>query len=150
VGKSGKLGMFSGEFEYRIDDKGRVPLPPRFRRDLEDGLVLSLGQDGCIMAYPVAEWEKIANKLSSNGSLEPAKMRRLKRAIFATAFPTNMDGQGRIALPAKLRDYAGIESDIVVVGVNNNLELWSTENWKKELSSDLEQSWQIIESMENR
>ena len=142
--------MFSGEFEYRIDDKGRVPLPPRFRRDLEDGLVLSLGQDGCIMAYPVAEWEKIANKLSSNGSLEPAKMRRLKRAIFATAFPTNMDGQGRIALPAKLRDYAGIGSDIVVVGVNNNLELWSSENWKKELSSDLEQAWQIIESMENR
>jgi len=142
--------MFSGEFEYRIDDKGRVPLPPRFRRELEDGLVLSLGQDGCITAYPVAEWEKIAGKLSANGSLEPAKMRRLKRAIFATAFPTNMDGQGRIALPAKLREYAGIESDIVVVGVNNNLELWSTENWKKELSSDLEQAWQIIESMENR
>jgi MraZ protein len=142
--------MFSGEFEYRIDDKGRVPVPPRFRRDLEDGLVLSLGQDGCVVAYPTAEWEKIADRLRSNGSLEPAKMRRLKRAIFATAFPTAMDGQGRIALPAKLREYAGIGSDIMVVGVNNNLELWSTENWKKELSSDLEQAWQIIESMENR
>jgi len=142
--------MFSGEFEYRIDDKGRVPVPPRFRRDLEDGLVLSMGQDGCVVAYPTAEWGKIADKLSSNGSLEPAKMRRLKRAIFATAFPMNMDGQGRIALPAKLREYAGIGSDIVVVGVNNNLELWSSENWKKELSSDLEQAWQIIESMENR
>jgi MraZ protein len=150
VVKSGKLGMFSGEFGYRIDDKGRVPIPPKFRRELEAGIVLSLGQDGCIVAYPIAEWEKIAAKLNSNGSLEQAKMRRLKRAIFATAFPTSIDGQGRISVPVKLRDYAGIESDVVVVGVNNNLELWSTENWNKELSSDLEQAWQIIESLENR
>ena len=76
--KSGRLGMFTGEFEYRIDEKGRVPLPPRFRRDLEDGLVLSLGQDGCLVAYPSAEWAKIAEKFSSNGSLEPAKMRHLQ------------------------------------------------------------------------
>lgn len=142
--------MFSGEFEYRIDEKGRVPMPPRFRKELAGGVVLSLGPDSNIILYPVAEWDNFASKLSSGGSLEPSKMRRLKRAIFGTAFPTELDGQGRVALPLKLREYAGIENDIVIVGVNNTLELWSKAIWQKELTADLEQSWQIIESMENR
>ena len=140
--------MFFGEFEYRIDEKGRVPLPPKFRRALEDGLVLTPGPDACVVAYPLAEWEKIASSLSSNGSLTPSKLRRLKRAIFSTAFNTKMDAQGRIALPAPLRKYAGIESDIVVAGVNNYLELWSRDRWESEKSISQEQTWQIIESME--
>jgi MraZ protein len=142
--------MFFGEFEYRIDEKGRVPLPPKFRRELADGLVLSPGQEQCLQAYPIAEWEKMANSLSSNGSLTASKLRRLKRAIFATAFDATIDKQGRIALPAKLREYAGIESDIVVAGVNNYLELWSKESWESEKSISREQAWQTIESMENR
>jgi len=142
--------MFFGEFEYRIDEKGRLPVPPRFRRALEDGIVLIPGQEPCIMAYPVSEWEKVANSLSSGGTLTPSKLRRLKRAIFATAFSVNMDGQGRIALPPALRKYAGIESDSVVAGVNNYLEIWSKKNWESEKSISLEQAWQIIESLENR
>ena len=150
VVKSGKLGMFFGEFEYRLDEKGRVPIPPKFRRDLEDGLVLSQGTEGCINVYPQAEWEKMANSLTSNGTLTASKMRRLKRAIFATAFSSNIDGQGRIVLPMALRKYAGIESDIVVAGVNNYLELWSKEGWESEKSISQEQAWQIIEGLENR
>jgi len=142
--------MFFGEFEYRIDEKGRLPLPPKFRRELEEGIVLSQGQEPCILAYPILEWEKMANSLSSNGSLTPSKLRRLKRAIFATAFSISMDGQGRIALPPALRKYAGIESDVVVAGVNNYLEIWSKGNWEAEKSISLEQAWQIIESLENR
>ena len=142
--------MFFGEFEYRIDEKGRLPVPPRFRRALEDGIVLIPGQESCIMAYPFSEWEKVANSLNASGPLTPSKLRRLKRAIFATAFSVNMDGQGRIALPPALRKYAGIESDIVVAGVNNYLEIWSKKNWESEKSISLEQAWQIIESLENR
>lgn len=142
--------MFSGEYEYRIDEKGRVPIPPRFRKELADGVVLSLGPDNNTVLYPVAEWDNLSAKLGSVSTLEPSKMRRLKRAIFATAYPTELDRQGRVALPTKLREYAGIESDVIVVGMNNTLELWSKVNWQKELSTDLEQSWQIIESMENR
>ncbi len=148
--KSGKLGMFFGEFEYRLDEKGRVPMPPKYRRDLEDGLVLSQGTEACINVYPHAEWEKMANSLTSSGTLTASKMRRLKRAIFATAFSSNIDGQGRIALPLALRKYAGIESDIVVVGVNNYLELWSKDGWESEKSASQEQAWQIIEGLENR
>jgi MraZ protein len=150
VVKSGKLGMFFGEFEYRIDEKGRVAIPPKFRRELEDGLVLSPGTEACINVYPQAEWEKLANSLTSNGTVTPSKMRRLKRAIFATAFSLNIDGQGRIALPVALRKYAGIESDIVVAGVNNYLEMWSKERWESEKSISQEQAWQIIEGLENR
>jgi MraZ protein len=150
VVKSGKLGMFFGEFEYRIDEKGRVAIPPKFRRELEDGLVLSPGTEACINVYPQAEWEKLASSLTSNGTLTPNKMRQLKRAIFATAFSLNIDGQGRIALPVALRKYAGIESDIVVAGVNNYLEMWSKERWESEKSISQEQAWQIIEGLENR
>jgi MraZ protein len=150
VVKSGNMRMFSGEFEYRIDEKSRVLLPPKYRRELEDGLVLTQGPDPCVVIYPPAEWEKIANSLSSNGSLMPSKLRRLKRAVFATAFPTKMDGQGRITLPAALRKYAGIEADIVVVGVNNYLEMWNKARWESEKSISQQQTWQIIESMENR
>jgi len=142
--------MFYGAFEYRLDEKGRVPMPPKYRRDLEDGLILSQGTEGCINVYPQAEWEKMANSLTSSGTLTASKMRRLKRAIFATAFSANIDGQGRVSLPVTLRKYAGIESDIVVAGVNNYLELWSKEKWESEKSISQEQAWQIIEGLENR
>ena len=125
-------------------------MPPKYRRDLEDGLILSQGTEGCINVYPQAEWEKMANSLTSSGTLTASKMRRLKRAIFATAFSANIDGQGRVSLPVTLRKYAGIESDIVVAGVNNYLELWSKEKWESEKSISQEQAWQIIEGLENR
>jgi len=141
---------FSGEFEYRIDEKGRVPVPPKFRHVLEDGLVLTRGPDGCIVLYTPPEWEKVADKLNSAGSLEPLKMRRLKRAIFSTAFPLNLDGQGRITLPQPLREHAGITSEIVVSGVNNYIELWDKQRWQAEIAAGLEQESQIIESMEIR
>ena len=141
---------FTGEFEYRVDEKGRVPLPPKYRRALEDGIVLTRGADNNIVAYPVTEWEKVAEKLNSAGSLEPLKMRRLKRAIFATAFPLNLDGQGRVTLPQPLREYAGITSELVITGSNNYFELWDKQRWQAELAEALDQQSQIIESMENR
>ena len=139
--------MFFGEFEYKLDEKGRVPLPPRFRRELKDGVVLAAGTEKCINAYPLAEWENIATTLTS-GSLTPSKMRRLTRAIFATAFTTNLDGQGRVALPPPLREYAEIVDEVVIAGTNKYLELWNKVHWEEEKAASQEQAWQIIESME--
>ena len=79
-----------------------------------------------------------------------SKLRRLNRAIFATAFSTHLDGQGRVALPAPLREYAGIEEDVVVAGANNYLEIWSKDLWDEEKAISQEQAWQIIESLERR
>ena len=139
--------MFFGEFEYRIDEKGRVPIPPRFRRELKEGVVLTPGIEQCITAYPLSEWKKLAATLTT-GSVTRSKLRSLNRAIFATAFSLNMDGQGRIALPAPLRQYASIEDEVVIAGANNYLELWNTERWEAEKAISQEQTWQIIESLE--
>jgi len=139
--------MFFGEFEYRIDEKGRVPIPPRFRRELKEGVVLTPGVERCITAYPLSEWKKLAATLTT-GSVTQSKLRRLNRAIFATAFSLNIDGQGRIALPIPIRQYAGIEDEIVIAGANNYLELWNKEQWEAEKAISQEQTWQIIESLE--
>ena len=139
--------MFLGEFEYRVDEKGRVPVPPKFRRELREGVVLTPGTERCILIYTMAEWRKVAATLTS-GPIARSKLRRLNRAIFATAFSLNIDGQGRVALPPPLREYAGIEDEIVVAGANTYLELWNKEQWEAEKAVSQEQAWQIIESLE--
>lgn len=139
--------MFFGEFEYRIDQKGRVPFPPRFRAELKQGVVLTPGIEKCITAYPLSEWKKLATTLT-DGSVAPSKIRMLNRAIFATAFSTSIDGQGRVALPLPLREYAGLEYEVVIVGDNNYLELWNRELWEAEKAKSREQAGQIIESLE--
>ena len=139
--------MFFGEFEYRIDEKGRMPIPPRFRKELKEGVVLTPGVEKCITAYALSEWKKLAATLTT-GSVTRSKLRRLNRAIFATAFSLNIDGQGRIALPIPLRQYAGIEEEVVIAGANNYLELWNKEQWEAEKAISQEQTWQIIESLE--
>ena len=141
--------MFFGEFEYRIDQKGRIPFPPRFRGELKQGVLLTPGIERCITAYPLSEWKKLATTLT-DGSVAPSKIRMLNRAIFATAFNTNIDGQGRVALPLPLRDYAGLEYEVVIIGANNYLELWNKEQWEEEKAKSQEQAGQIIESLERR
>jgi MraZ protein len=141
--------MFLGEFEYKIDDKGRVPLPPKFRQELKDGIVLAAGPEKCINAYSLKEWNKLAESLTG-GTIAASKMRRLNRAFFASAFNLSIDKQGRIALPIPLREYAGIGDEVVIAGVNTCLELWNKEQWEAEKAVSQEQSWQIIESLEHR
>jgi MraZ protein len=141
--------MFFGEFEYKVDEKSRVPIPPKFRSELRDGLVITPGVEQCITAYPLPEWKKLAATLT-NGSVTPSKLRKLNRAIFATAFSINIDGQGRIALPNPLRDYAGIMDEVIITGANNYFELWNKDRWIEEKTISQEQAWQIIESLEQR
>jgi MraZ protein len=141
--------MFYGEFDYKIEEKGRVPIPPRFRNYLKDGVVLTPGSERCITAYTLSEWKKLSTALTDS-SLARNKMRRLNRALFATAFNTKMDGQGRIAIPAPLREHAEIVDEVVIAGANTYLEIWNKVLWEEEKSISQEQAWQIIESLENR
>ena len=141
--------MFFGEFEYKIDEKGRVPIPPKFRALLKSGVVLSPGVEGCITVYPLAEWKKLADTLTKS-SLSPSKLRTLKRAIFATAFSVGMDGQGRIALPVPLKTHAEIISEVVIIGADNYLELWNKVRWEEEKAIGQEKAWLLLEGLENR
>ena len=140
--------MFFGEFEYKIDEKGRLPLPPRFRAHLKDGVVLTPGVEKCITAYPLSEWRKLAAALTGS-SVTHSKLRQLNRALFATAFYLNIDGQGRVNLPVPLREHAEIVDEVVVAGANNYLELWNKVHWEEEKALSQEQAWQIIESLED-
>ncbi len=139
--------MFFGEVIYKIDEKGRIPIPPKFRGELKEGVVLTPGVERCIIAYPRLEWKKLAATLTT-GSITPSKLRKLNRAIFATAFSLNIDGQGRVALPPQLREHAGIEDEVIIAGANNYFELWNKEQWEEEKATSQEQAWQIIESLE--
>ena len=141
--------MFSGELYYKIDEKGRVPVPPKFRGALRDGIVLAPGIEKCITAYTLSEWKKLATTLTSS-SVTSSKLRRLNRAIFATAFTTQLDKQGRIAIPVPLREYAEIVDEVVVSGANTYFEIWNQVLWEEEKAISQEQAWQIIESLENR
>src|SRR4030042_1885755 len=109
--------MFYGEFDYKIDEKGRVPVPPKFRGALKDGVVLTPGAERCLTLYTVLDWKKLSSRLTGSG-LSRSKMRRLNRALFSTAFTTRIDGQGRIPVPAPLREHASITDDVVIAGAN--------------------------------
>ena len=138
--------MFLGEYNYKLDDKGRVPVPPKFRGELRDGIILAPGPEKCIFAYTPEEWKKISNNMRS-GSLAKDKMRKLNRAMFSTAFHLNLDGQGRIALPVPLRTFAGIGEEVVITGANTYLEIWDKKLWEEEKTNSLAQAWQIIETL---
>jgi MraZ protein len=138
--------MFLGEYEYKVDSKGRLPLPPKFRQELGTELILTRGAEKCIILYPVAEWHKLAETLASR-NVTPSKLRKLNRYMFGSAFSLTLDGQGRIMLPSPLRGHAEIGDVATIVGANNCIELWSPDLWNMEKVSGEEQVWQIIESL---
>jgi MraZ protein len=138
-----------GEYEYKIDAKGRVPIPPKFRIKFSEGIVLARGFDRCIHVYPPPVWDEIA-KLFSGTPIAPSKQRSLERFIFGNAFSLEVDEQGRVLLPPKLRDYAGIKEAAVIVGANTRLEIWNKDAWEQEQAEISEQAWLLVERMEKR
>jgi MraZ protein len=139
--------MFYGEYEYKIDEKGRVPVPPRFRNNFKEGVVLTPGAERCITLYTLLDWKKLSTALTGN-TLGRSKMRKLNRVLFATAFTTRIDNQGRIPIPAPLREHAGIGEDAVIAGANTYMEIWDKATWEAEKQDSQDQAWQIIESLE--
>ena len=125
--------MFRGRFEHGIDDKGRVSIPSRFREILAasyDERLIVTNFDGCLWGYPVTEWQKIEDRVSSLPQFKP-EVKALQRVFISAATECSIDKQGRILLPQTLRDYAAIEKDLVFVGMTKRIEIWSVERWKK-------------------
>lgn len=120
--------MFLGEYSHTIDDKGRLTIPAKFRDELESGVVITRGLDGCLWAYGRSEWDIIAEKVAQLPSTDPAA-RDYSRFMFSGAFDSIPDRQGRVLLPQKLRDYAKIEDETIIIGVKNKLEIWSPARW---------------------
>lgn len=120
--------MFMGEFDHSIDSKGRIIVPSKFREDLGDEFVITLGLDGCLFVYPKNEWQIFSEGLSKLPGTKEA--RQLQRYFLAKAAECESDKQGRILIPVKLRECAGLDKDIVFVGVLNKIEIWSKERWE--------------------
>ncbi|HMQ51631.1 MAG TPA: division/cell wall cluster transcriptional repressor MraZ [Anaerolineae bacterium] len=121
--------MFLGEFEHSIDDKGRLTIPAKFRDDLEGGLVITRGLDGCLWAYTRGEWEVVSEKISKMPSNNTAA-RNFARFFFSNAFDSIPDRQGRVLIPQNLRTYAEITNETIVIGVMNRVEIWSPAKWQ--------------------
>jgi MraZ protein len=119
--------MFMGEFDHSIDSKGRIIVPSKFRDDLGEEFVITMGLDGCLFVYPQEEWQNFVKELMKLPGTQEA--RKLQRYFMAKAAACEADKQGRILIPAKLRESAGLDKDIVFVGVLNKIEIWSKERW---------------------
>ncbi|MEE8469886.1 MAG: division/cell wall cluster transcriptional repressor MraZ [Dehalococcoidia bacterium] len=139
--------MFIGEYELRMDHKGRVAIPARFREEFGGGVVLSRGFDKCLIVYTTAEWQKVAERLASM-SLTQINSRRLTRFTFSGAFDLGLDRQGRVILPPALRQYAGIGDEVIMIGAYSHLQIWSRELWNAEKQFMLEHAAEISEAVE--
>lgn len=138
--------MFTGEYRHTVDDKGRLAVPVRFRAELAQGGQVSKWIDGCVALHPRAEWEALATQIAALPFTD-ANARTLRRHLFGSAFEVKLDGQGRFVLPPPLREAAGLESEVVVVGALNRLELWSPERWSS-YSERMDQPEALAESLQ--
>ena len=128
---------FKGEFNHSIDAKGRVILPSRFREELGEEFVMTVGLDGCLFIYPNDEWEIFAEKLRQLPGTKDG--RRLQRFFYSNAVTCEIDRQGRVLIPAKLREKAGLEKDIVFIGMDNKIEVWDRDDWNENSFEDMDE-----------
>ena len=118
--------MLVGQYDYAIDAKGRLNFPARFRDAMGETFIVTRWLDHCLAAFPAEEFEKVAAKIEEKGLV---KGRKVSRMLYASAVEVTPDKQGRIQLPAKLREYAGLTRDVVVIGSFDRAELWDAGRW---------------------
>jgi MraZ protein len=134
--------VFLGTHTPRLDDKGRLALPARFRPELEGGLVICKGQDRCLFVFPVTEFARFTDALRS-APVTDRRVRDYGRVLFASASNETPDTQGRITVPPQLRSYAGLTKECVVIGANTRIEVWDAGAWQNYLQTT-EQSFADI------
>ncbi|MDR2546684.1 MAG: division/cell wall cluster transcriptional repressor MraZ [Lachnospiraceae bacterium] len=124
-----RTNTFMGEFNHTVDVKGRLIIPVKFRESLGDEFVISKGLDGCLFVHGESEWQMFVDKLMELPSLK-GDARQFRRYFLAGAETVTIDKQGRILIPEALRHFAGIDKEVVVIGVGTRLEVWSTSSWE--------------------
>lgn len=117
----------TGRYEYNIDQKGRISIPSKMREELGGRFVVSKGLDDCLQIYPMAEWEKLMNTITS---LPFAAQRKPMRFYCEKSQENELDKQGRFCLSQELRDFAGLTDTAVIIGMNKTIEIWNKERWE--------------------
>lgn len=125
--------MFCGEYSHTLDTKKRISLPARLRDELGEAVVMTKNVDRCISLYPAERWLAFTAKLDSLPDIET---RQVKRFLYAAAFETAVDGQGRLLISPQLCAYAGLEKAVKVIGVGDHVEIWDETRWTEETSSE--------------
>lgn len=121
--------MFLGEYTHVIDDKGRLTIPAKYRALVAQGLVVTRGFDQNLMLFPLDGWEELAARIAQR-PLSDESVRAFRRRVFSGAVDLSPDRQGRILLPQYLRDFAGINGEVVIAGMFNYMEIWGVEAWQ--------------------
>lgn len=128
--------MFLGEYTHSLDSKGRLTIPAKYRNELAAGLVVTRNPvDNCLLLFPQGEWGRLAEKVSALPLTDP-RSAAFRRAFFSAAEDLQPDGQGRILLNQRLRDYANIATDVVVAGMNKFVELWNPTAWEDKVGGE--------------
>ncbi|MDO5799974.1 MAG: division/cell wall cluster transcriptional repressor MraZ [Eubacteriales bacterium] len=138
--------MFMGEYNHTIDAKGRLIIPARFRELLGEEFILTKGLDGCLSIYPLDEWNAFETKLRAL-PLTNKNARTFTRFFVAGATNCELDKQGRILVPQTLREFAGLEKEVVLTGNLDRIEIWSKEKWSE--NCDYGDMDNIAESMQD-
>jgi MraZ protein len=140
--------MISGEYRCALDEKGRLMIPSRIRADVAgNAMVVTRSIDRCLWLFPSDQWRQISENLIDSTSLLQEKDRLVQRRLLAPAQETEIDRTGRIAIPATLRDYAGLHKDCTVLGMVRYLEIWDEETYTTYLQSNEEQFKQATEEL---
>ncbi len=138
--------MFLGRFENRLDEKGRLSMPAKFRPRLAEGFVITRGFEQCLTIFPMPEWQTLADNLA-RFPVTDQKVRSLRRVLFAQAADTELDRQGRMLIPEYLREAAGLGADVIVAGMDGYIEIWDVERWREMERSNAENANDIAQSL---
>ena len=143
----GKSLMFMGEYSHTVDAKGRLIIPSKFREELGESFVVTRGMDGCLFIYSGEAWEKFEQKLATL-PLVSKEARAFTRFFVSGAASCELDRQGRILVPATLREYAGLTKDVILAGSLDHIEVWSKERWAENIDfSDMDAIAQGLQDM---
>jgi MraZ protein len=123
-----KNTMLIGEYRHTLDDKNRLSLPAKFRKEMGKKIIITRGLDRCLFVYPVNEWKKFSEKLAAL-SIGSTEGRAFSRAMLGGATEIDIDGSGRMLVPEHLKGYASLATKVVVAGIHNRIELWNEEVW---------------------
>jgi MraZ protein len=142
--------MFRGNFEHTIDQKGRLSIPSKFRevlRERYDEVLIITRSDGCLVAYPEEEWDRLERKIAELPQLK-RNVISVQRYLVSSASECPVDKQGRILIPQYLRSHAGLTKDVILAGMITRIEIWAKDKWEEQLKKASEEFPEIGETLE--
>ena len=138
--------MLIGEYHHNIDEKGRLIIPSKFREDIGNEFVVTRGLDGCLFVYATKEWNNIVSKLRTL-PFTRKDARTFNRFFMSSASTLEFDKQGRINLPSSLINYAGLQKECTIIGVNDRLEIWATDKFDNLIDSNMDKISEVAENL---